>query len=173
MNKYILTVIGNLDSDKTCKQIALSLTPVVDSPNLKFQHTSGVLIFHFASEVTKSELFSYVMGSLYGITESFILTELTDNVTVSFPLDIKNHLLDLDKIGDDIQMKLNLNSIKKNLDSLEPDDFEEDWVALLLEEELENLHKPTLDQLLDKIASNGIDSLNKFEKRILESYSKS
>lgn len=172
MKNYILTVIGKLDSDKVCKQIALSLTPVVDSPNLKFQHSSGVLVFHFASEVSKSDVFAYVMGSLYGITESFILTELTDNMTVSFPEEIKEHLLNLDETGENVQIKMNLNTIKKNLESLENDDEEEDWVALLLEEELENLKKPTLDQLLDKILSNGVESLSKFEKKILESYSK-
>ena len=172
MKKYLLTVIGNVNSDKICKDIALSLTPIVDSPNLKFQHSSGVLVFYFASDVSKSEVYAFVMGVLYGITNSFILTEVTDNMTVYFPPDILKHLLDLDNTGKDVQMKLTLTEIKKNLDSLENDEDDEDFVALLLEQEMENLKKPTLDQILDKISLQGIESLNLFEKKTLETYSK-
>ena len=166
-------MIGNVSSDKICQDIALSLTPIVDSPNLKFQLSSGVIVFHFATEVSKSEVYAFVMGVLYGISNSFILTEVTDNMSAYFPPDILKHLLDLDDSGDsDVQIKLTLTQIKKNLDTLENDDDDDDYVALLLEQEMENLKKPSLDQLLDKISSHGIESLNMFEKKILESYSK-
>lgn len=169
MKNYLLTVIGQFESEKVCKEIALSLTPLVDSPNLKFQHTQGVLVFHFASEVNKDEIFAYVMGILCGITESYILTEITDNMTVSFPQEIKEHLLDLQNTGEDVNMKIDINKIKKNLESLEE---EEDWVALLLDETDALIKKPTLDQILDKITSKGFESLSQFEKDTLESYSK-
>ena len=96
MNNYLLTIIGSFESDDVCKDIALSITPIVDSPNLKFQHAEGVLIFHFASEVSQEEIHDYVTSILFGITESFILTEMTDKVSVSMPKDIKEHLFDLE-----------------------------------------------------------------------------
>lgn len=169
MKNYLLTVIGHFESEKVCKEIALSLTPLVDSPNLKFQHTQGVIVFHFASEINKDEIFAYVMGILYGITESYILTEITDNMTVSFPQEIKEHLLDLQNTSEDVSMKIDINKIKKNLESLEE---EEDWVALLLGETDGLVKKPSLDQILDKITSKGFDSLSQFEKDTLELYSK-
>jgi hypothetical protein len=43
-----------------CREIALSVTPIVDSKNLKFQYAKGVLIFHFTSEVNKEEIFEYI-----------------------------------------------------------------------------------------------------------------
>jgi hypothetical protein len=51
---------------------------------------------------------------------------------------------------------------------------EDDLVALLLEEMRENnvIKKPSLDQILDKVLTNGMESLSPFEKDTLETYSK-
>jgi hypothetical protein len=52
------------------------------------------------------------------------------------------------------------------------DEEDDDFVALLLEGLKKNVKKPTLDYILDKIASDGFESLSQFEKDTLESYSK-
>ena len=172
MNKYLLTVFGEFETKEMCQNVALSITPIVDSPNLKFQHSKGVLLFHFSSEILKEEIYEYVKGVLYGVTESFILTTITDDVSVSMPKDIYNHLFDLDSANGEIDMKLDMTRIKNNLDFMEQE--EDDLVALLLEEMRENnvIKKPSLDQILDKVLTNGIESLSPFEKDTLETYSK-
>ena len=76
MKNYLMTVIGNFESDEMCRDMALTLTPIVDSPNLKYSHSKGVLLLHFASEVSKVEIYDFVTGVFFGISESFILTEL-------------------------------------------------------------------------------------------------
>jgi len=172
MKKYILTVIGGLESEESCKELAISLTPIVDSPNLKFQHAKGTMIFHFATEVSKEEIFDYVGGILYGITEAYILTEMNDDVTVSMPEDIKQNLLDLENSLDEIEMSIDMNSEKNNMRYIdEEQEDDEDFVALLLDEVKRKVKKPSLDQLLEKISKNGINSLSKFEKETLEYYS--
>jgi len=172
MNKYLLTVFGEFETKEMCQNVALSITPIVDSPNLKFQHSKGVLLFHFSSEIPKEEIYEYVKGVLYGVTESFILTTITDDVSVSMPEDIYNHLFDLDSANGEIDMKLDMTRIKNNLDFMEQE--EDDLVALLLEEMRENnaIKKPSLDQILDKVLTNGMESLSQFEKDTLETYSK-
>mgnify|MGYP000887626825 FL=1 len=172
MNKYLLTVFGEFETKEMCQNVALSITPIVDSPNLKFQHSKGVLLFHFSSEIPKEEIYEYVKGVLYGVTESFILTTITDDVSVSMPEDIYNHLFDLDSANGEIDMKLDMTRIKNNLDFMEQE--EDDLVALLLEEMRENnvIKKPSLDQILDKVLTNGMESLSSFEKDTLETYSK-
>ena len=172
MNKYLLTVFGEFETKEMCQNVALSITPIVDSPNLKFQHSKGVLLFHFSSEILKEEIYEYVKGVLYGVTESFILTTITDDVSVSMPEDIYNHLFDLDSANGEIDMKLDMTRIKNNLDFMEQE--EDDLVALLLEEMRENnaIKKPSLDQILDKVLTNGMESLSPFEKDTLETYSK-
>jgi hypothetical protein len=172
MNKYLLTILGDFETLENCKNIALSITPVVDSPNLKFQYEKGVLIFHFSSEIPKEEIFEYVRGILYGISDSFILTPMSDDVSVSMPQDRYNHLFDLESSDGDMDMKLNMERIKNNLDFMEEE--EDDIVALLLEGMKDKglFKKPSLDQILDKVLSNGIESLSSFEKDTLETYSK-
>lgn len=171
MKKYILTIIGKFEDEKMCQDMALTLTPIVDSPHLKFQHTNGILIFHFASEVGKTEIFDYVGGVLYGITEAFILTEFHDNMTLSMPQEIREHLLDLDNTSSDVDMHIDLNRIKKNLDFMEEEE-DDDFVALLLGEKNNLFKKPSLDQILDKMIDKGFEKLTEFEKDILKSYSK-
>lgn len=168
MKKYLLTVIGEITNESTCRHIAVSLSPIVDSPNMKFQYTKGVLLFHFASEIPHNELYDFIQGSLYGIVNVFILSEYNDKMSVFMPQDIKNHLFDLDNDNDTVQMRITLDNIDEDIE----DDDEEDYVALLLEEVKRKVKRPSLDQLLDKIKTKGIGSLSPFEKETLESYSK-
>lgn len=171
MKNYLLTTVGNFESEEMCKDLALALTPIVDSPNLKFSHSKGVLIFHFASEVSKEEIYDYVLGLLYGISETFILTVVDDKMTVSLPKELKKHLMDLNDDSEDTGMKLDMMKVKNNFgfEQIEEDD---DYVALLLDSIQETVKRPTLDQLLDKISSKGYNSLTQFEKDSLEIYSK-
>lgn len=172
MKNYILSVICQLENENTCKDLAISLTPIVDSPNLKFQHTNGVLIFHFKSEVPKEEIFDYITGILYGVTESFILTELHDNLTLSMPKTIKEHLMDLDNSSENVEMKIDMTKAKNNFNRNMEEEDDDEFVALLLDEFKDRIKKPSLDQILDKLLEKGYDGLSQFEKDTLENYSK-
>ena len=172
MKNYLLTVIGKFNSEKMCQDLAISLTPLVDSPHMKFQHNTGVMIFHFATEVDKSEIFDYVSGILFGVTQTFILTEVSDNMTVSLPKEIKNHLFDLENVSDEVDMNIDMTQIRNNAEMFGDEEDDEDIVALLLGEKDDLVKRPTLDQLLDKINSKGYQSLTPFEQDVLEGYSK-
>jgi hypothetical protein len=155
-----------------CKSIALSLTPIVDSPSLKFHYGKNVLVFHFSSEVSQVEITDYIQGILFGISDFFILNKMTEDVSVLMPKDVSTHLFDLETVGEDVDTILDMTRIKNNLDFMEQE--EDDLVALLLEEMRENnvIKKPSLDQILDKVLTNGMESLSPFEKDTLETYSK-
>jgi hypothetical protein len=142
----------------------------VDSPNLKFQHKNGVLLFHFASEVSKSEIYDYMNGILFGVSEAFILTEITDNVSVSMNDEMFGHLFDLENVGDDISMRLEMDRVLKNED-FEEEELDEEFISTLLSQ-VNNIKKPTLDQILDKINTKGYNCLTPFERDTLENYSK-
>jgi hypothetical protein len=88
------------------------------------------------------------------------------------PKDVSTHLFDLETVGEDVDTILDMTRIKNNLDFMEQE--EDDLVALLLEEMRENnvIKKPSLDQILDKVLTNGMESLSPFEKDTLETYSK-
>lgn len=168
MKKFFLILFGDFESEGICKEIAIDVSPIVDSPHLKFNHTSGSIVFHFASEVTKEEIFDYLLVTLMDKCTSMILTENTDNVSVYFPTKVEKHLLDLETESEDVEMKININQLRSP-EELERD---EEFVALLLEEVKKSVKKPSLDQILDKINKKGFDSLSKFEKDVLDEYSK-
>jgi hypothetical protein len=94
-------------------------------------------------------------------------------VSVCLKEDVYNHLFDLDNPGEGLDMKFDMSRIKNNLDFMESEDDDE-FVALLLDEMKEKnlFKKPSLDQILDKVLNNGMESLSAFEKDTLETYSK-
>ena len=72
-------------------------------------------------------------------------------------------------------MKLDMERIKKNLDfsydDEDDDDDDENDIMSLIFKDKNTTPNPTLDQILDKLYSEGMDSLSSKEKTILETYS--
>ena len=170
MNKYLLTVIGDFKSQEKLKEIALAFSPLVDSPILKYQYTKGVLLFHFESEMDMKDIHEFLELTSYELYDSFILSEMTDKVSVFMPQEHVDHLFNLEDNGESSECDVVLipkNNIEYG-DEVEDDEF----VALLLDEVKRRLKPPSLDQLLEKIKIQGIESLTPFEKGTLENYSK-
>ncbi len=169
MKKYLLTIFGNFKSDEICKEVAMSLSPLIDSPSLKYQYTKGGIIFYFGSEMDMIDIHEFLEIMSYDLYESFILSEYTDKVSVFMPKEVKDHLFNLDNIGDDgIEMVLIPKNTTQYMDDIEDDEF----VALLLNEVKKHIKTPTLDELLEKIKNSGVKSLTPFEKGTLDNYSK-
>lgn len=170
MKNYLLTIIGGIESEEMCKDIAITMSPLVDSPNLKFQHKKNVLFLYFGTEVCKEELYEYVSGVFYGVVDTFVLTEVSDNVTVHMPEPMIGHLFDLESSDGDTKNDINMSRVMKNKDFLEGDD--EEFISTMLKQ-LDTLKsRPSLDQILDKINNKGYESLTPFEQDTLENYSK-
>lgn len=175
MKKYLLIVIGDFTPEGITQDIALALTPLVDSEHLKFQKTDTVLIFHFATSVSEMEVKDYIYGVLFGLSNTYILTEMNDNVSVVMPEEFKNHLMNLEEGTADKMNSLEMVKIKNNQynsDEMVDDELNEEILALLLGKKKYKARKISLDTVLDKINEKGIESLTTEEKSILESYSK-
>jgi hypothetical protein len=81
----------------------------------------------------------------------------------------KKHLFDLDNNTDSNGMDMVF--VPKDANQCE-EEYDDEFVALILNEVKKNLKTPTLDLLLEKIKSDGVDSLTTYEIGILENYSK-
>ena len=132
----------------------------------------------------------YIQGVLMGITETFLLTEVNDDVTVSFPQDLKSYMLDLEKgesysvptitytKNGDIQfddengkylVEFSGHQVDEDYDDDE-DDFDMDILDII--RQIHNKPKlPSLDYVLDKIIDQGMNSLTKTELEVLKQYS--
>ena len=170
MKKYLLVVFGDFKSKKMIESVGKGLSPIVDTPHLKFQHTKGALIMHFGSEVSQEELHDFLTGFFYGMSDTFILTEMTDKVSLSMSDETRAHLLDLDNDGDNVEIRIDMSNMRKP--DMDEEFMAEDFVKFLLDEFNEDVKKPTLNEILDKINEKGIKSLLPFEKEILDNYSK-
>lgn len=163
MKNYFLIVLGNFEDEKIVEEITVALTPIVDSPTLKFTHTTGSIVYHFSSDVFQSEIYDYVLVTITDKCNSFFLTESSDKLSVYIPSTVKEHLLDLENDSLNTEIKM-----KKNLD----EELDEEIVALLLDGIRSFKKKPSLDELLEKILSDGLTALSEYEKEVLENYSK-
>lgn len=195
MRKYFLTVIlQNLNKELPVIDVAMSLGTVVDSKKLKFQHNDAVAIFHFDSGVNKKDLFVFIQGVLTGVTDTFLLTEVDDNFTISLPQNLMKYFLDLED-GEVYEIEHNSPGQKPNGDFIykdesgkthieyngfynlgeeedfDEDDFGEDILETLYNNIMNPKKPPTLDFLLDKINDKGIESLSSFELKTLKKYS--
>lgn len=173
MKKFLLVIFGDFlqdtDSVEYVKNFAISLTPLVDTPQLKFQFSKGASIFHFGTEVPLEEIEYYVKSCIEndGLELSFILTEMNDKVSLSFPQVTFQHLMDLetDKFSE-VRLSQNTKEIV-----YEEDESQLENLASLLEL-IKNDKKPSLDSILEKIKEKGIGSLTSYEQDVLSEYSK-
>ncbi len=111
------------------------------------------------------------------ITEQYFLMEVTKNVDIKMPRKLKKDFLNIDgeekkkenKTGE-INVESKLKERKEELKNftfefLMPADFNQ-----MVQKEPDYL--PTVDEILDKISENGIESLTEKEKEILDNYGK-
>ena len=181
MKNYLATVIGNFITDESCNQLVMSVAPLVDSPNMKYQFGGGIIMMYFATEVPKDEIFEYITGLIHVGSEILILTEVSDKVSVHVPYEKSGHLFDLDNPGQNNDYSIDMKGVVENTDLY--NDFDEDDIDISFSNELESQFKKmpywmgtpavkaTLDTILDKINVLGMDSLTKHELTLLQNYS--
>lgn len=175
MKNYFLTVVSEFKNETHIQDIILAITPIVDSTNIKFQYNKGGVTFiHFGSEVNKQDIYTYITGVMYGVSDIFVLTEINDELTVSLPKELKSFLMNLEGSGDG--QTFNMDEIKANQYLQEEyDDYDDEYddiLNMLKSAKKPQIKQPSLDTLLDKIKDGGIESLTKLEKEQLENYSK-
>ena len=182
MKNYLATVIGNFITDESCNQLVMSVAPLVDSPNMKYQFGGGIIMMYFATDVPKDEIFEYITGLIHVDSEILILTEVSDKVSVHVPYENSGHLFDLDNPGANNDYSIDMKGVIENTDLY--NDFDEDDIDISFSNELESQFKSkiapwmgtpavktTLDTILDKINVLGMDSLTKHELTLLQNYS--
>ena len=182
MKNYLVTLIGNFITDDSCNEMVMSVAPLVDSPNMKYQFGGGILMMHFATEVPKDEIFEYISGLIHKDSEILILTEVSDKVSVHIPYEKSGHLFDLDNPGANNDYSIDMKGVIENTDLY--NDYDEDDIDISFSNELESQFKSkiqhwmgtpavktTLDTILDKINILGMDSLTKHELTLLQNYS--
>jgi hypothetical protein len=176
---YMLFIFGDFDEQENlATNLSSQLLTVVSSPFLKFTYGEYGVVFHFRSKETFSDLKEYVDMGMSEITEQYFLMEVTKNVDIKMPRKLKKDFLNIDgeeKKKENKTGEINVESkLKERREELRNFTFEflmpTDFNHMVQKNETDYL--PTVDEILDKISENGIQSLTEKEKEILDNYGK-
>ena len=183
LTKYILFVFTKNDNPKEfTEQIADELSVLSDSPNLNYYCGPESSIFTISTLDSYEDVKEYV-DMIVGIDEiMYILLPYTsDKLSYGLPNKISEHLFN-DGIGDYMsgtstkidENELEVRNLMRNqirdefllkMEWMDIDDFPEEKI-------IKTKKTPTFDELFDKIAESGIDSLTQEELQTLNQYSK-
>ena len=183
LTKYILFVFTKNDNPKEfTEQIADELSVLSDSPNLNYYYGPESSIFTISTLDSYEDVKEYV-DMIVGIDEiMYILLPYTsDKLSYGLPNKISGHLFN-DGIGDymsEIPKKFDENEIE--VQSMIRNKIREEFLLNLEWIDIDDLPKekiiktkkiPTFNELFEKIADSGIESLSQEELLTLNQYSK-
>lgn len=192
--KYILICIGDYsdNQNEVIQKIANEVMPMISSPTIKYYNNNLNLIYHFESKIHFNDLKLLVDNAVSPFVGMYFLNGCTPNMSLGMPQELYDYLFNLD---DNEMIPPNMNSISNQIIEVDEefmnsvkeihdiilsdmeemkfmDECEDDDLAQIVRKSKKMEEIPTLDNLLDKIASNGMGSLTKEEKELLEQYSK-
>jgi hypothetical protein len=176
MKKYLLFMMGDFTGrENVIRDVADCISPIADSPSVKFLFGDYNVIIHFWSNVNFEELREFLSFSISSAAPQYFIMEYTDNMSVVLPRTLFEHLFDLDKKDTDVDLntrnfglqKTGLGMTAKELD----EQFDEEIDEKIFEEIMNKagFKKPTVDEILDKINEFGIESLTPLEQSVLKS----
>ena len=188
MDDYLLFVFGNLTVDGSQDEIASALLPITKNEKVKFIYGSYHMVVNLETDLPFDELKEYIYETLKSDMFEYFLMPMSDKTSVKLPESMAEHLFDLENDTDKVHVftQLDVEELKKrdkqtdeeldliinyflsnNEFDMEDDDDEDD----LIKKVMNKTKQPSVDEILEKIVENGMDSLTLQEKQILDEYS--
>ena len=163
--KYLLVVFENLrKKTKLVKTIAESISIIADEESVKYSYGDNVAIINFHSMDDQEDVSIYVDELLKGVVTLFFLTPYRDNVYTSLPMDVHKYLFGESEIIDEDNYSL---EDEIDIDQLLPP-LNSKSTTKVAKPKIKEL---SLDEILDKINTEGIHSLTEQERQTLETHS--
>ena len=190
MDDYLLFVFGNLTVDGSQDEIASALLPITKNEKVKFIYGSYHMVVNLETDLPFDELKEYIYETLKSDMFEYFLMPMSDKTSVKLPESMAEHLFDLENDTDKVHVftQLDVEELKKRdkqtdeeldliinyflsnneFDMEDDDDDDEDD---LIKKVMNKTKQPSVDEILEKIVENGMDSLTLQEKQILDEYS--
>lgn len=189
MDDYLLFVFGNLTVEGSQDEIASALLPITKNEKVKFIYGSYHMVVNLETDLPFDELKEYIYETLKSDVFEYFLMPMSDKTSVKLPESMAEHLFDLENDTDKVHVftQLDVEELKKrdkqtdeeldliinyflsnNEFDMEDDDDDEDD---LIKKVMNKTKQPSVDEILEKIVENGMDSLTLQEKQILDEYS--
>lgn len=192
MDDYLLFVFGNLTVEGSQDEIASALLPITKNEKVKFIYGSYHMVVNLETDLPFDELKEYIYETLKSDVFEYFLMPMSDKTSVKLPETMAEHLFDLENDTDKVHVftQLNVEEIKRrdkqtdeeldliinyflsnsDFEFTSEDEEDEEDEDNLIKRVMKNSTKPSIDDLLEKIVENGIDSLTSQEKQLLDEY---
>jgi hypothetical protein len=191
MDDYLLFVFGNLTVEGSQDEIASALLPITKNEKVKFIYGSYHMVVNLETDLPFDELKEYIYETLKSDVFEYFLMPMSDKTSVKLPESMAEHLFDLENDTDKVHVftQLNVEELKKRDKQTDEEldliinyflsnsefeftsDDEEDEEDDLIKQVMSKPKQPSIDELLEKIVENGMDSLTLQEKQLLDEYS--
>jgi hypothetical protein len=191
MDDYLLFVFGNLTVEGSQDEIASALIPITKNEKVKFIYGSYHMVVNLETDLPFDELKEYIYETLKSDVFEYFLMPMSDKTSVKLPETMAEHLFDLENDTDKVHVftQLNVEELKKRDKQTDEEldliinyflsnsefeftsDDEEDEEDDLIKQVMSKPKQPSIDELLEKIVENGMDSLTLQEKQLLDEYS--
>lgn len=191
MDDYLLFVFGNLTVEGSQDEIASALLPITKNEKVKFIYGSYHMVVNLETDLPFDELKEYIYETLKSDMFEYFLMPMSDKTSVKLPESMAEHLFDLENDTDKVHVftQLDVEELKKRDKQTDEEldliinyflsnsefeftsDDEEDEEDDLIKQVMNKPKQPSIDELLEKIVENGMDSLTLQEKQLLDEYS--
>jgi len=174
--KYLLNVfIAHPNQEQFVESLAMEISQLTKINGVKYYYGPQAAVYTFETKTSFENVKSFFDAILGDLSITHILVPIkTDKMSYWLEKEHEKHLFgtDICKTNQEyseeeqkqLQDQLFLNS--------EMDEEENEIEKIIRNNEKKSKNVPTLDDLLDKINQNGISSLTKTEKELLNQYSK-
>ena len=185
LTKYILFVLTKNDNPQEfAEQIAEELSVISDIPKVNFYFGPESTVYTISTLDSYQDVKDYVDMILdYDTISYFLLPYTDDTLSYGLPYEVSKHLFN-NGVNDYMSGKHkicdeNENEVRTMLMNNIRNEFFLDFSEFVDEDEDDDIgklkykkRKPTFDELFDKLADGGIESLSKEELQLLNQYSK-
>lgn len=182
--KYVLFVFGQFKTeDDIVQELIAECATIIESNYMKFIFNPNSFIAHFTSRLPFEDLKEHFDNVLSLQVEQYFLSEMTNEFAVGMNPDLMEGLFNLDEDNKEIS-HVSMKMILEDLNSVGENglmDFLQNLPKIIEKAMTEDLDSVTpriikkvvsLDEVLDKITEEGIESLTEEEKQILENYAR-
>jgi hypothetical protein len=171
---YLLFVYYNTDvtnSEEKTQEIGGHISDVMTSKEIKFMYGDLHSIFNFSANLSFDEMNNFMEIVVIDVQQfEYILIPKPRNFGSNFDEDNLKHLLSLKKKS---KQKLKPVTPKLRTNDISCGENFMDIADIILGFKTPEVCNLTLDDLLDKICNEGMESLSELERLKLEEYSKS
>jgi hypothetical protein len=183
--KYLLFVFGTYDENHFVLEKVGEILGRIASGDVKYRLGPTGGIFSFESLNNSEQIDEIVYGYLSVFSAMYFITPLDEDVFYGIQDEeickqLIGEIEEDDNLSDEQTMEHNLSDITEELKSMSnesktmSDEELRNFIKRItdIEETLEKLKIPSLDDILDRINEYGIQNLTQLEKELLDEYAK-